>query len=86
METATLEGAPKAQRFANYNGDCRDVIGQRVGPNVFGEPMTAVEATYDSDTNKTRVGFAFGQVGNADPMYHYRLFLGHPVLVPDEEP
>lgn len=50
-----------AHRFANYLGNAADVIGQVVGPNSFGEKMTAVEATYDAETDRTRVGFDFAR-------------------------
>lgn len=50
-----------SHRFANYRGDTTDVIGQVVGPNTFREMMVAVEATYDSETDRTRVGFDFAR-------------------------
>ncbi len=55
--TATI---PSASRFANYSGDVTHIVGEVKGPNTLGELLTAVEATYDAEANRTRVGFAYG--------------------------
>lgn len=48
-------------RFATYNGDARHMIGEVKGPtHNFSEYLTAVTADYDTEADKTRVGFAFG--------------------------
>lgn len=49
-------------RFLTYPGDVTHIVGEVKGPNTLGEFLTAVEAEYDSTTNKTRVGFAYGVV------------------------
>lgn len=52
---------PTAQQWATYNGDVTEVVGkQYMGPNLLGEKLTPVVAVYDPETNKTRVGFAYG--------------------------
>jgi hypothetical protein len=53
--------ARTSHRFATYRGDTTDVVGQVVGPNLMGERMTAVSASYDAGTNRTRVGFDFAR-------------------------
>lgn len=45
-------------RFANYPGKV-DPVGQIMGPNLFGEHLTAVTAEYDEAAGKTRVGFRY---------------------------
>lgn len=51
--------------FLNYRGDVtKDAVGQVVGPNTFGEFLTAVEATYDPEADKTRVGFDYARRGD----------------------
>ena len=67
VNTDDLEGTatliPKAVRWATYPGDVRHMVeperGEQVGPNTMGEYLVAVEATYDEEANKTRVGFAY---------------------------
>jgi hypothetical protein len=51
---------PAPARFATYPGDCSHIVGEVKGPNMLGEMLTAVTATYDADTDSTRVGFAYG--------------------------
>lgn len=53
---------PAATRFATYPGDVTHIIGEIKGPNLLGEPLTAVSAEYDAETDKTRVGFTFAKV------------------------
>lgn len=51
--------------WANYRGNVlagvtRDIdSGRPKGPNYMGELMWPVEATYDPETDKTRVGFSY---------------------------
>lgn len=58
---AYLPGRPAiAPGAANYRGDCTDdVIGTVMGPNVFGERLTAADAVYDPRDDITRVTFAY---------------------------
>lgn len=53
---------PAPVRWATYPGDVTHMIGEVKGPNLLGEPLTAVTAEYDPATNKTRVGFTFQKV------------------------
>lgn len=55
-----------AEKHANYNGDVTHAVGEVMGPNEFGERMTVVEAAYDPETNKTRLGFAYTTVGDLE--------------------
>lgn len=50
----------KPARWLNYPGDCSDVVGQVVGPELHGALMTIVAAQYDAATDQTRVGLVFG--------------------------
>jgi hypothetical protein len=50
----------KPCRWATYNGNQTHVVGQLMGPNTLGELLTVVTASYDHQTNKTRLGFAYG--------------------------
>ena len=46
-------------QFATYRGDvCENIIGQVMGPDLYGGWSEAVEADYDPDSNTTRVRFA----------------------------
>lgn len=56
-----------AHRFATYPGDVAHMAKRHevVGPNTLGEFMTAIAATYDPATDKTRVGFDFARKGDA---------------------
>lgn len=59
----SLEHIRRARRFASYPGDCREMVGRLlVGPDASGLYLTAVSAAYDTETNRTRIGFAFGPV------------------------
>lgn len=49
-------------RFATYPGDVTHMVGEVKGPNTLREPLTAVTAEYDAETNKTRVGFTYAKV------------------------
>lgn len=52
---------PAAVRFLTYNGNVTEIVGQVVmGPTTLGEYLTPVSAIYDPETNKTKVGFAYG--------------------------
>lgn len=55
-----MTGLPAATRFLTYPGDCTHIVGEVKGPNLMGEMLTAVAATYDPETDSTRVGFAYG--------------------------
>lgn len=45
---------------ANYRGNrCTDVLGTVMGPNMFGERLTAADAVYDPNDDITRVTFAY---------------------------
>lgn len=56
-----MSTTPTAQRWATYNGNTTEMVGQTlVGPNTMGEKLTPVIATYDEETNTTRVGFVYG--------------------------
>lgn len=54
-----MTAARKPLRFATYPGDATEAVGNVVGPNALGEPMTIVSAEHDPETGTTRVGFAF---------------------------
>lgn len=45
----------------SYRGDRRAAVGQLMGPNLLGEVLVAVDATYDPVTNRTRVGFDYAR-------------------------
>ena len=45
-----------AHQFLNYKGRLRTIVGKTLGPNQWGEMLIAVSATYDQDTDRTRVG------------------------------
>lgn len=47
-------------RWLTYPGDCSDVVGQVVGPEMHGAYFTIVTADYDAVVDKTRAGLAFG--------------------------
>ena len=51
--------ARKASRHATYPGNVEHIVGEVKGPNTIGEHLAAVEATYDPEADKTRVGFAY---------------------------
>ena len=51
--------ARKASRHATYPGNVEHIVGEIKGPNTIGERLTAVEAIYDPEVDKTRVGFAY---------------------------
>lgn len=44
---------------ATYPGDCRGILGEVMGPNLLREYLVAVETSYDSAADRTRVGFAY---------------------------
>jgi len=50
----------QATGYANYNGDVRPGLDMKraMGPNYMGELMWPVTASYDPETNKTKVGFS----------------------------
>jgi hypothetical protein len=49
------------QRWMEYGHDMRVMVERReiVGPNLLGENLVAVEAHYDEEAHRTRVGFAY---------------------------
>lgn len=60
-----MEGRLPNAGFLNYAGDVtKDAVGQVVGPNSFREMLIAVEATYDPEADKTRVGFDYARKGD----------------------
>lgn len=50
-----------AVRWANYRGNVTGSIrfDQPMGPNTLGERMWPVEAVYDPESGKSRVGFSY---------------------------
>jgi hypothetical protein len=44
-------------RYANYPSDVTHIIGEVKGPGEDGKAWVATDATYDPDTNMTRVEF-----------------------------
>jgi hypothetical protein len=58
---------PAPVRWATYPGNVVHIIGEVKGPNLLGESLTAVTATYDPGTNRTRVGFTFQRVEPEQP-------------------
>ena len=57
-----------ALQHATYRGDVTHMVGQPVGPTMENDFLTAVEATFDPETNTTRVGFAYGLPAPVDGM------------------
>lgn len=53
----TIEQPVKAQAHANYPRDHRAMVGDIKGPSALGEYWRAVDATYNPDQDRTRVGF-----------------------------
>ena len=51
---------PHAVRSLTYCGDVTSIVGEIKGPTTMGEFVTAVSADFDSGSNTTRVGFAYG--------------------------
>jgi hypothetical protein len=51
---------PPPAKFLTYSGDVTHIVGEVKGPNTLNELVTAVTAVYDPETDKTRVGFAYG--------------------------
>lgn len=41
----------------NYTGDVRHIVGEAKGPDAHRAYYRAVEASFDPETGKTRVGF-----------------------------
>lgn len=46
-------------RYANYPGDQRHIVGELKGPSLNGRLWVATGATYNPDTNRTRVEFGW---------------------------
>ena len=40
-------------RQLNYPGDCRDIVGQVVGPTLLGQWLTIIDARYDVERDVT---------------------------------
>lgn len=62
-----MSDAPAAVQSLNYKGDVRGSIGRVMGPMhapSLPEPqyLTVVEETYDSETDRTRLGLTYGIV------------------------
>lgn len=51
---------PHPTTHLNYHGDTRGNLGQIMGPNTMGEYLTVVEEVYNPDTDRTRLGLAYG--------------------------
>lgn len=58
---AMTETAPANAGHLSYRGDRRSTVGQIMGPNLLGEYLIAVDATYDPAANRTRVGFDYAR-------------------------
>lgn len=58
---------PSLTRYLNYRGDRRGASFPRgvVGPTTTGEPLTPIDATYDPETDMTRVSFSVLALGGA---------------------
>lgn len=52
--------------FATYKGNHEDIVGEVRGPTTYNSMVIAIEAEYDSETNKTRVKFAHAIEGDLD--------------------
>jgi len=52
--------------FANYKGNHESIVGEVRGPFTYGGMAIAVEAEYNSETNRTRVKFAHAIEGDLD--------------------
>lgn len=46
---------------AHYRGDRRSAIGQLMGPNLLGELLVVVDATYDLESDRTTLGFDYAR-------------------------
>ncbi len=53
---------PEPARFATYNGDRANMLGGIYGPNQLGELMVVVDIDHDTETDASRVGFAFATI------------------------
>ena len=45
-------------RWLNYAGDVRGHVPAAMGPNSLGEVLYPVEVSYDSETDRSRVGLS----------------------------
>ncbi len=67
-----------AVRHLTYHGDCRDAVGQVMGPNTLNEWLLVVEASYDKRADRTRLGFAYlphTELGDVQRDEHGQLWL-----------
>ena len=58
----------KANFHATYRGDCSHIVGEVKGPTTYGQYQTAVDASYDPATDRTRVGFAPAIASDFSPL------------------
>ena len=62
-DPATGEPIKPLAGHATYPGDCRGILAEVKGPSLLRGYLVAVETSYDSAADRTRVGFAYlGQV------------------------
>lgn len=47
----------RPQKWLNYSGDRRNMIGRICGPTALGEHWKAVACEFDQVNNRSRVGF-----------------------------
>lgn len=59
-ETATSP-RPAVAGVAHYRGDRRAAVGQLMGPNLLGEVLQVVDATYDAVADRTTLGFDYAR-------------------------
>lgn len=55
-----MTSAVRGARHATFEGDVTaEAVGQVVGPNTLGEWLIAVDAVYNSATDRTTVGYRY---------------------------
>lgn len=52
---------PAVAGLAHYRGDRREAVGQLMGPNLLGEVLQVVDATYDAVADRTTLGFDYAR-------------------------
>jgi hypothetical protein len=58
--TKVVDQLPPPSTWLNYAGDQSAMTGRILGPNTLGEVLTVVSCAYDPQTDRSRVGLAFG--------------------------
>lgn len=58
--TKVVDQLPPPSTWLNWIGDQNRIIGRVLGPNLLGELLTVVSCVYDPQTDRSRVGLAFG--------------------------